>query len=195
MSREEGELQELLGQISANQPSHVRFISKVLIREVKKNGNYQTGEQLFDHLIKTLKEKKVSRPTYVYSEMEISAFQRSIATLVRYAPTAEKARYMFNLTLREYQLPLRTVALELILLNNLLFVHSQFNEMKDALTIIETALEIGAFQLDPRNYYDKYDNAKFSDPLQVFETLSGKVLRHYRLEFNEDKTALKRITK
>lgn len=61
--------------------------------------------------------------------------------------------------------------------------------MKEALTIIKTALEIGVFQfkVKQQDYY-KHQPDVFNDPLTVFETLSNIVLRYYHLEFNEDKT-------
>lgn len=193
MSRENFELQQILERKSNNLPSHPAFVSKVLAREVKL-GNYKTGEVLFEYLTAVLKEKKNFKQEYIYNEMEAASFQRSAATMVRYAPTTEKARYMFNLTFSKFDPPFRTVALEITLLNNLLYVHTQANEMKNALSLIEVALEIRVFQME-LSEIDFGPNLKFSNPLEVFETLSSKVLRYYRMEFNEDKTEIKHVKK
>lgn len=62
--------------------------------------------------------------------------------------------------------------------------------MKEALELLKVALEIGIFQVViPASYSQQ--NTRFNNPLEVFETLSKKVLRYFKMEFNEDKTAVR----
>lgn len=194
MSRESVNFEHVEERKNNNQPLHPSFISKAIATEVKVKGNFKNGEILFGYLTNVLNERKGTCHNYQFNQMEVVSFQRAVGTMVRYAPTAEKARYMFNLTLKEFGPPLRTSALELTLLNNLVYVHTQFKQMKEALGLIEVALEIGIFQFKVQDD-DFIHNHKFSNPQEVFETLSNKVLRYFRLEFNQDKTELRPITK
>lgn len=176
-----------------NQPLHPTVVSKAVSYELKDKKNFANAEILFGYLVEILNEKKKSNVTY--NELDITAFQRAVSTLVRYAPSPKDSRYYFNLTLAEFDSPLRTSTLELTILNNLIFVHSQHNDtMKDALNIIKSALKIGVFRFKVTEYY-RHQPSRFNDPLSVFETLSTKVLKNYGLEFNQDKTDVQKFIK
>ncbi|GAA5812538.1 hypothetical protein MFLAVUS_005994 [Mucor flavus] len=176
-----------------NQPLQPTAVSKAVSYELREKKNFANAEILFGYLIEILNEKKKSNVTY--NELDITAFQRAVSTLVRYAPSPKDSRYYFNLTLAEFDRPLRTATLELTILNNLVFVHSQHNDtMEDALNIIKSALKIGIFRFKVKEYY-RHQPSRFNDPLSVFETLSRKVLKHYGLEFNQDKTDVQKYIK
>ncbi|GAA5796292.1 hypothetical protein HPULCUR_001662 [Helicostylum pulchrum] len=176
-----------------NQPLQPTTVSKAVSYELREKNNFANAEILFGYLIEILDEKKSSN--VMYNEFDITAFQRAVSTLVRYAPSPNDSRYYFNLALAEFDKPLRTSTLELTILNNLVFVHSQHNDtMEDALNIIKTALEIGVFRFKVTEYY-RHQPSRFNDPLSVFETLSKKVLKYHGLEFNQDKTDVQKHIK
>lgn len=173
-------------------------ISSAISKEVKFNRNYRYGEELFIFLEDNLEEKRESRPDYQFAENEIGAFQKAMATLIRYAPNISKARYYFCLTLEKYVSPFRSARLEVILLTNLIYVsttNQQAENMKDALELIQTALDMGVLQVEFPKEEDASLSNHFGDTLEVFETVARKVLKYYRLEFNSDKTGVQPSTR
>lgn len=177
---------------TALRPLPPSLVSKAIGKE-SKSGAYELAEELFQYLLQIFKYKTVNKPNYYYSELDVIAIQRSISSLVRYAPTPERARYYFNYALGQLEEPVLSLTFEITILNNLLYVHTlstDEDQMKEALEILKASLEVGVFQSEiPASFAQQ--NTRFNDPLEVFETLSRKVLRYFKLEFNEEKTALR----
>ncbi|KAI9362229.1 hypothetical protein BD770DRAFT_382202 [Pilaira anomala] len=166
------------------------IVSKALSNEIKDKQRFDHAEILFGYLLEILVERKKKYSNY--NELDIVALQRAVGTLVRYAPTPDKARHYFHLTLKEIDKSLITINLELTIIINLIYVYSQHHLMKEALEIVKTAVEIGIYHVKVDH---KYQPDKFKDPIPVFDTISAKILKHFNMELNEDKTEVRSCTK
>lgn len=169
-------------------------ISISLVREVAVNGKYNYDEKLFKMLEDYLQEKVEHQPDYQFGASEIVPFERSIAILIRYAPTAALARHYFLIALRKYKAPLRTPYLELILLTNLMYVYTAKNYMNDALELLQMALGIGVRGVQiPMTSFQKA-STKSRDHIVVFNAVASIVLGYHNLEYTKDKSGFQPIT-
>lgn len=162
------------------------IVSRAIVNEIKDNQRFDNAEILFGYLVEILTERKKKYGSF--NEYDVVAFQRAAGTLVRYAPTADKARDYFNLTLRDIDKGLISINLELTIIINLIFVYSQHHLMEAALEIVKTAIEIGIYHV---TVDDQLQPERFKDPIPVFDTISAKVLKHFNMELNEDKTEVR----
>lgn len=188
---------EIYIDLKMNKEVSSQRLSMVITRELKQcQQGFNNAETLYGYLINDIKERKARNDYYLGND--IRAFRYAITALVRYAPSSDKAMYYFNHTLREFQQEaLVTCKLEVILMANLLFVLNKYNRMEEALEILKTALEIGVFYAKyPKNRYnDNQGLGGFDDPLHAFEHEAIKIMTHFNLEFNDDKTEVRPSSK
>lgn len=71
-----------------------------------------------------------------------------------------------------------------------MYSHAQDpDNMRDALTLVETALDMGILQVElPERFTQSKFRNSAESPAKVFEYMSEKVLDYFGLEFNSDKT-------
>jgi hypothetical protein len=171
----------------------VAFISRCLVHEAKILRNFRNAEELYQDMEAILTEKKFDK-NYMYNIADIGGYQRAIATMVRYAPSPEKALAYANLFFKEKDEPFRTPSKELVILTNLIFVYKRkgtYEYMKAALELTKLALSIGIYKIDSKFYEDPYSKSlSFDNSLSVFEDVCSKVIMYFNMEFNSDKTDL-----
>lgn len=169
-------------------PNMVMY-SKAVMEELKSH-NFENAEELFLEMNGNRHTIREGSPFY---HKHVHAYQRAITSIVRYAPTPSKAEEYAELYFRDIFEPLRNPGTEMIVLTNLVYVYGtegSATSMAKGLDVIKLTIKIGAFEIDPLNYESALRGTNFNDPLEVFQTVSKKVLRYYNLAFSEDKKKL-----
>ncbi|KAI8996995.1 hypothetical protein BDB01DRAFT_769436 [Pilobolus umbonatus] len=169
-------------------PVDVRLLRTAIIQEAKHEGAFARAEELFEDMVEILNRQKSGNIPYTASDVE--AFHYSMATMTRYAPTAQKSMDYGYYLLKECEPPLRTKNLHLMVLTNLVYKFGENvrdNEnMKIALSLIKEAFSLKIFQEDPSTFTSLSKGC----PLIVFENVSKKVLLHFGLKLSNDKSSL-----
>ncbi|KAI9485916.1 MAG: hypothetical protein EXX96DRAFT_547014 [Benjaminiella poitrasii] len=174
------------------------FLYRGIVEEAKIRRNFPNAESLFKDLEDFLNEKEKLHPNYVHSPRDVQTLQKSVATLVRYAPTPEQSLQYATYFFQSIQRPIRNAATELIVFTNLIYSYSirgTQKSMEDALSILELVLSQGVFKIDRNLYNSTFASQQgsastFRDSLTVFETVSKKVLAWFKLDFSEDRMSL-----
>lgn len=170
------------------------FISRALVQEAKTFKNFQNAEELYTEMETVLMQKRLFDENYVYNSAEVGSYQRAISTLVRYAPTPEKALEYASIFFKDKDEPFRTASKELVVLTNLIYVYKSKNSeeyMRMALELTKLALAIGVYKIDAKHYEDPYSRHNgFNNTASVFEAVTQRVLYYFKMELNTDKTDL-----
>lgn len=121
---------------------------------------------------------------------DAAAFQRAICSLVRYAPTRDKALKYLCFFLDQIGPPLRTAKTEITMLINIIYMYakdaSSPGVAQQALDFIKIGLE-----RDVMNIPAEHDpNDSFQDPANVFFSVSKPILRQLNLRFSQDRRSL-----
>lgn len=124
------------------------------------------------------------------TRFDAAAFQRAICSLVRYAPTRDKALKYLCFFLDQIGPPLRTAKTEITMLINIIYKYakdvSSPGVAQQALDFIKIGLE-----RDVMNIPAEYDpNDSFQDPANVFFSVSQPILRQLNLRFSQDRRSL-----
>lgn len=165
---------------------NVVMYSKSIVEELKR-GNYSNADELFkemDALRGSVNEASQ------HQLKRIHGYQRALCSLVRYTPDPRQAQNYATFFFQDLKKPLRTPAVELIILTNLIYVYSAHGRMKEALSVIELCIKIGVFEIDPVIYSDGTRPTGFNDPIEVLESVSKKALKYHNLAFSQDRTKL-----
>ncbi|KAI8879779.1 hypothetical protein K501DRAFT_276224 [Backusella circina FSU 941] len=157
-----------------------------IVNESKHDKNYDNAQAIFGLLLKHLDHALSLRPQKIYILDEISIFQRAIATLIRYAPSPQKA-LDYTAYLLAQAPPLRTEHVETTCLINLIFVYrvdGTPDAMDKALDLIRMGLDRKVYNLEARMKHE-CDNVA-----DVFVQVSRKVLAYHHLQFSMDMKSL-----
>jgi hypothetical protein len=157
-----------------------------IVNESKVDRNYANAEAVFELFLKHLNYAVPLRPQKQYLEDEVNVFQKSIATMIRYAPSPQKALDYSSYMLSQPP-PLRTEFVETTCLINLIFVYrvaGSPDAMDKALELIRVGLDRKVYNLKAHRKYER-DNVA-----EVFFEVSGKVVAYHHLQFSADKKTL-----
>lgn len=167
------------------------LLFSALTQEAKFNRNFTNAEWLFNEIMADYKSCECQDRHFAENDEKL--FAKSVSTMVRYASTPAKAMHYATLFFREYNERIRLPSRELIIFTNLIFAHtSQPNQenMAMALNITKLVLQIGVYKIDASCFQDNIDNQYFANPVEVFTTVTKRVLQHFRLTLSSDKTEL-----
>lgn len=174
-----------------NEPVYLPLLYAALIQEAKYDRNFTNAEWLFNDIMIDYKSRECQ--SRYFTENDEKLFAKSISTMVRYASTPAKAMYYATLFFREYKERIRTPSRELVIFINLIFAHTNQQSQENmamALNITKLALQIGVYKMDSSCFRENTDNQYFADPVEVFTTVTKKVLQYFRLTLSPDKTEL-----
>lgn len=174
-----------------NEPVSLPLLYAALIQEAKFDGNFTNAEWLFNDIIIDYKSRECQ--SRYFTENDGKLFAKSTSTMVRYASTPAKAMYYATLFFREYNERIRSPSRELVIFTNLIFAHTNQQSQENmaiALNITKLALQIGVYKMDSSCFRENTDNPYFADPVEVFTTVTKKVLQYFRLTLSPDKTEL-----
>ncbi|CAO3598434.1 unnamed protein product [Absidia cylindrospora] len=166
-----------------------------------KNGQFTAAEQTFQKMCEMIKlQPSPSTTTDAdqedndsnkwkrnYSHIQINNFQKSMATLVRYAPTIQDSLDYACFCLNEVPEPLRNESLEQIMTVNLIYLYKRQggrDNMEKALELIKTGVALGyALPSETPSTFTNNSDAVFVD-------VSNSILRHFGLVLAQDKKSL-----
>ncbi|KAI9275829.1 hypothetical protein BDA99DRAFT_496556 [Phascolomyces articulosus] len=168
------------------------------------NRNYKAAEELFQDLIKSLENKKMTYEQrqrqqqqeyqqyqqqslpFRFREQDIISFQRSIAKLVRLAPTPSKALHFTHILLYKIDPPLRDPKIENTVLIHLIKVYSKYGGewLVKGLDFVKIGVERGLAQTP------KISKPMYHLPDDAFEVTSIPILRHHQLKFSRNGLSL-----
>ena len=115
----------------------------------------------------------------------MAAFQRAICSLVRYAPTRDKALKYLCFFLYQIGPPMRTAKTEITMLINIIYIYDQeksLNVARQAVDFIRIGLERGVFDIPEKTTA----NDSFQNPASVFRSVSIPILSRLGLTFSQD---------
>ncbi|KAJ8656222.1 hypothetical protein O0I10_008016 [Lichtheimia ornata] len=128
--------------------------------------------------------------TTTMNRYDAGAFQRAICSLVRYAPTRDKALQYLCFFLYQIGPPLRTAKTEITMLINIIYMYAKDKELpnvaQQALDFIKIGLERDVMNVPPE--HDPNDS--FQDPASVFFSVSKPILRQLNLRFSQDRRSI-----
>ncbi|KAI8048354.1 uncharacterized protein B0P05DRAFT_576057 [Gilbertella persicaria] len=177
------DLAKILERIENGEKIEALELEKLLVKQVRDKNKFEHGEIIFKYLRETAKHKR-------QGSIDIGAFQRGLFTLIRYAPTLEKALSYANMFFVEIQEPLRTPYAEVVVLTNLLVLLNKrhtVESMKLGLRLIQLIIDIGVFRLNPNRFWNEF-SVRSKDAIQVLLTVCDSVLRYHRLQLNSDRS-------
>ncbi|ORZ17709.1 hypothetical protein BCR42DRAFT_412349 [Absidia repens] len=168
-----------------------------------KNGQFSDAERTFQKMCEMIKLQPLSLSSTTtdgqqedkgdnkwkrnYSHIQINNFQKSMATLVRYAPTIQDSLDYACFCLYEVPEPLRNESLEQIMTVNLIYLYKRQggrDNMAKALELIKTGVALGyALPSETPSTFTNNSDAVFVD-------VSNSILRHFGLVLAQDKKSL-----
>ncbi|KAI8379696.1 uncharacterized protein BYT42DRAFT_337365 [Radiomyces spectabilis] len=174
---------------TASKNGSLRALQSSILNEAKDRCDFKKAEELFLELVHQLDIPLARHAAAIehreYTFGEIVAFQRSIATMVRYAPNAQRAIDYFTFLMRQ-----RTTALldDDILQTcsiNMIYVYCHAGEeyMGKAKEILELALASFA-----ATKAEKWDDQSATE--EVLKSVSMPVLKYFRLKISFDRYEL-----
>ncbi|KAI8643593.1 hypothetical protein BD408DRAFT_414543 [Parasitella parasitica] len=177
-----------------NELVSLSLLCKAVTQEAKHNKNYANAEWLFNDIILEYCAREKKENGKYFNVTDERFFATSITTMVRYASTPAKAMNYATMFFKMYNARIRTPSREIIILTNLIFAHTNHpsqENMEIALSLLKLALQIGVYTVDLSCYPDhREDNQHFADPVEVFTTVTKKVLQYFKLALSSDKTVL-----
>jgi hypothetical protein len=174
-----------------NETVYLPLLCSALTQEAKFNKNFTNAEWLFNEIMIDYKLRECQER--YFTENDEKLFAKSISTMVRYASTPAKAMHYATLFFKEYNERIRSPSRELVIFTNLIFAHTNQQSQENmamALNITKLVLQIGVYKIDSSCFQDNTDNKFFADPVEVFTTVTKRVLQHFRLTLSSDKTEL-----
>lgn len=167
-----------------------------LVVSLCKNGHFTEAEDAFVHLCQLIKFLPCDVPDdggpptstkAKYSIIQIESFQKSISSLVRYAPTIQQALDYACFCLYKVPEPLRDEWLEIAQTINLIYLYRKLGGQtgrRKALELIKTGAEYG-YALPSETPGPNYRRT-FQEPYIVFISVAEQVLRQFQLGFSAD---------
>ncbi|KAF1806777.1 hypothetical protein FB192DRAFT_1352342 [Mucor lusitanicus] len=176
-----------------NSHEHVPLplLFKAITEEAKYNKNFANAEWLYEEVMADYHSRE-HKERY-FTDADDRLFAMIVGTMVRYASTPERAMHYATLFYKNFDERIRTPSRELVIFTNLIFAHTNQptpDNMKIALEVYKIALQVGVYKHDPAIYMDSSVGHSFSNPIEVFTTVSKKVLLYYNLFLSPDKTEL-----
>jgi hypothetical protein len=171
--------------INKQRPALYEYLNAI-VNESKLDRNYTNAEAVFELFLKHLNYAVPLRPQKQYLEEEVKTFQKSIATMIRYAPGPQKALDYSSYLLSQPP-SLRTEFVEMTCLINLIFVYrvdGSADAMDKALELIRVGLERKVYNLKAHRMFER-DNVA-----EVFYQVAGKVVAYHQLQFSTDRKTL-----
>ncbi|CEP16891.1 hypothetical protein [Parasitella parasitica] len=170
------------------------LLSRAVTQEAKFSKNFANAEWLFNEIMLDYQACEKNENGRHFTHADEKSFATSMTTMVRYASTPAKAMYYATMFFKVYNERIRTPSREVIILTNLIFAHTNHptqENMEVALNVLKLALQIGVYTIDPCCYQDQRDdNHNFADPVEVFTSISKKVLNYFKMTLSFDKTEL-----
>ncbi|KAG0183111.1 hypothetical protein DFQ28_002304 [Apophysomyces sp. BC1034] len=164
-----------------------------IVQEAKHKQDFGAAEELFQCLLEELHLKptmKDNKGRAKIAEKSIIAFQKSIATLIRYSPNPQRALNYACYFLREIKEPYRDESTENRILINIIYVYSRSSDEKhlvDGLDFINEGLARGLAQ----GHASRFNARRGSDNREnVFVNVCKPLLTHNRLHIADNGTSL-----
>lgn len=173
-----------------------------------KHGSFSDAEQTFQTMCELIKFQPVKTTTTdpqldasddelesndnnpwkrTYNDTQITYFQKSISTLIRYAPTIQDSLDYACFCLYQVPEPLRNESLEKIMTVNLIYLYKRQggrDNFTKALDLIKTGVALGfALPLETSSAFTNNSDA-------VFLGVSSSVLRYFGLDLSQDKKSI-----
>lgn len=176
---------------SNNEYVPLPLLFKAITQEAKHNRNFANAEWLYEEVMADYQSRL--QGVRLFTESDEKLYAMIAGTMVRYASTPRKAMHYATLFYRDFNGRIRTLSREVIILTNLIYAHTNHptpENMQIALEVYKTALELGVYKHDPAVYLDHSVGQHFSNPIEVFTTVSQRVLKYHNLLLSPDKTEL-----
>lgn len=167
------------------------LLFKAITEEAKHRRNFANAEWLYEEVMADYHSRKQTERLFTESDARLYAM--IAGTMVRYASTSRKAMHYATSFYRDFNGRTRTLSREVIVLTNLIYAHTNQpspENMQIALEVYKTALQLGVYKHDPAIYLDSSVGLNFSNPIEVFTTVSQKVLQYHNVSLSPDKTEL-----
>ncbi|KAL9543386.1 hypothetical protein MBANPS3_008139 [Mucor bainieri] len=182
-----------LVELKKSQNEHVPLplLFKAITQEAKHNRNFANAEWIYKEVMADYRSRQLKERYFTDGDDKL--FAMVAGTMVRYAPTPKRAMHYATLFYRDFNERIRTPSRELIVLTNLIFAHTNQpspDNMRLALDVYKIALQLGVYKHEPAFYLDSSVGTNFSNPIEVFTTVSQRVLQYFNLTLSPDKTEL-----
>lgn len=176
-----------------NMHEHVPLplLLKAITQEAKFNKNFANAEWLYGEVMADYRSRE--QKIRFFTDGDNKLFAMIAGTMVRYAPTPKRAMYYATLFYKDFAEHIRSPSREIVIFTNLIYVHTNQptpENMEIALEVYKIALKLGVYKHDPNIYADGLYGYSFSNPIEVFTTVSMKVLQYHNLCLSPDKTEL-----
>lgn len=191
-------LYQLKCRVAAGQPPILSHVMRAIQYEINHNKDYNAAEELFRDLLLMLHLHPIDNGQHtlmssletdtmtrsVYSELDVTCFQKSIGKLIRAAPQPKTAlKYVCYLF--EVSPPMRNERIENTALIDIIRVYSRARGeyLVKALEFVQIGVERGlAVPNNTRIKHHLNDDA--------FQVACHPILRHNRLRFSNDGTTI-----
>ncbi|KAK4520763.1 uncharacterized protein ATC70_006643 [Mucor velutinosus] len=167
------------------------LLFKAITQEAKHNRNFANAEWLYEEVMVDYHSREQKEGCFTKSDDRL--FAMIAGTMVRYASTPGRAMHYATLFYKDFNERIRTPSREVIILTNLIFAHTNHptpENMQIGLEVYKVALQLGVYRHDPAIFLDHSVGQSFSNPIEVFTTVSKKVLQYHDLYLSPDKTEL-----